>query len=193
MATIPSTSAGARVPAEERRWLHDKYQSLAEYEARLADYRTSYFAVLNTALVAGVVLVVINLLRTPPVFATTASMLTAFGVVMSVVWAIVLHRTIAAQNLWRDAALALEADYPPISGPLPSHVPGGRAGHLIPVDLARPYHTHRSRFSRGSGAGYLDSIRPAAVWSDVPILFGIAWGAAFVTVWAWYFLFAGGI
>ncbi|HYK92682.1 MAG TPA: hypothetical protein VEY07_01395 [Thermoplasmata archaeon] len=178
------------LPSGERRWLHDKYEKLAEHEAQLADYRTSYFAVLNSALVAGMVLVVINLLRNPPVFATTSTLLAGFGILMASVWAVVLHRTIAAQNLWRDAALALETDFPPVTAPLIRRVPGGRAGEEISVDLARPYHAHRLRFSRDSGAGYLDTVRPAELWSNVPVLLTGAWVGVIVVVWAWYWFYA---
>lgn len=192
MQRDPPAGGDADVPLEERRWLHDKYQSLAEYEARLADYRTSYFAVLNTALVAGMVLVVINLLRNPPVFAATATLLGLLGIGMSLLWAIVLHRTIAAQNLWRDAAMSLESDFPPVGRRLPSTVPGGRGSERIPVDLSRPYHTHRARFSRGPGAGYFDTVQPAELWSSVPVLFAVAWGAGLAVVWTWYALFGLG-
>ncbi len=175
----------------DRRWLHDKYEKLAEHEAQLADYRTSYFAVLNTALVAGTVLVVVNLLKTPPIFATAASLLAGFGLLMSVVWALLLHRTLAAQDLWRDAALALEAEFPPVPAPLPADLPAGVAGRRISVDLARPYHAHHLRFSGEHGASFLDTIRPAEVWSRIPVIFCGVWGTLLVAVWVWLALFGG--
>ncbi len=175
----------------DRRWLHDKYEKLAEHEAQLADYRTSYFAVLNTALVAGTVLVVVNLLKTPPIFATAASLLAVFGLLMSAVWAIQLHRTLAAQNLWRDAALALETDHPPVPAPLTARIPGGVPDRPITVDLARPYHAHHTRFSREHGATFLDSIRPAELWSYIPVMFCAVWGTVIVVVWVWFWLEGG--
>ena len=184
MEAPPWMSTG--LPPSERRWLHDKYEKLAEHEAQLADYRTSYFAVLNTALVAGTVLVIINLLRSPPIFAAAVTLLAVIGLVMSIVWALVLRRTIAAQNLWRDAALALETDYPPVSAPLLRDVPAGRSRGRITVDLARPYHAHRTRFSREAGAGYLDALRPAELWSAIPVVLSVLWGGLLVGVWVWF-------
>ncbi len=188
---VEETDGDDPLTLAERRWLHDKYEKLAEHEAQLADYRSSYFAVLNTALIAGLVLIVINLLRNPPLFLAGASMLGLFGAGMSGIWALVLHRTIAAQNLWRDAALALETDFPPLESPLVTQVPGGQPGTSISIDLTRPYHAHRLRFSREHGATFFDAIQPGHVWSGIPLVFCVGWLTVMVAVWAWYVISIG--
>ena len=104
----PDVGAPPPLTGEERRWLHDKYQRLAEHEAQLADYRTSYFAAIVAALVAAQVLLVINLLHEPRVFSTVSTLLALFGLLICGVWGLVLHRTTSAMDLWRDAEAQLE-------------------------------------------------------------------------------------
>lgn len=184
-------AAGAGSPplsGEERRWLHDKYQGLAEYEARLADYRTSYFAAIVAALVAAQVLLVINLLYAPGVFATVSTLLALFGLLICGVWGLVLHRTISAMDLWREAEALLESVAPPIARPLEARLPARAGVPELSVDLSRPFQTYARRFSPQAGLAWADSIQPARLWADVPVLIAGAWAVAIAVVWTWYFV-----
>lgn len=171
---------------EERRWLHDKYQRLAEHEAQLADYRTSYFGAILAALVAAQALIVINLRGAPNELVTSSTILDASGIAISAVWALVLHRTYAAQALWREALIQLEVHASPLPGRLDAVVSirGGPA--TIAVDLARPYHTHRDRFSARPNVPWLDRVRPLELTSDIPLILVGIWAVTLAIVWAWF-------
>ena len=182
--TSEAPAGHATVTPEERRWLHDKYERLAADEAQLADSRTSYFAAIASALVAALVILVINELKAPTTFVAMASLLAGFGILISLVWTVVLHRTTAAQNLWRDAALALENDAPPIRVPIPGTLalPPGRT---IGVDLTRPYLAHQARFSE-PGLPWVDRVRPSELSANVPLILVILWSVVLVGAWGWY-------
>jgi hypothetical protein len=182
----PSKPKG--LTGEHRRWLHDKYQKFDLSEGQLADYRSSYTAAVTTALVAAMVYAVVNLLpRGGLVFAGTVSLLASFGILISVVWAIVLRRTTEAQNLWREAALQLEELAPPVEASLivPITIRGGQS---ISVDLARPYHAHFERFSAKNHVPWLDQVRPSELSSQVPVLLIGVWIMVVIAVWVWFFL-----
>ncbi len=179
-----TVSSPASVTPEERRWLHDKYERLAGEEAQLADSRTGYFAAIASALVAALVLLVINELKAPTVFVTMATLLAGFGFLISAVWTVVLHRTTAAQLLWREAALALENDAPPIAGPIPATLalPEGRS---VRVDLTRPYRAHLARFSE-PGLPWIDRVKPSELSAEVPLILAILWGLVLAGTWTWF-------
>ena len=187
-------SSGAPVPSpptltlEERRWLHDKYQRLSDGEAQLADYRTSYFAAIVAGLIAALVLLTINDLSVRTVYAVSTSMIALLGLLISIMWAAVLRRTTAAQELWREAALQLEEIAPPFDTEVRSFIslPGGRPP--LRVDLGRPYHAHALRFESRDGIPWFDRIRPSRLWAGIPILLMVAWGAVLVIVWVRYIL-----
>ncbi|MCI4353942.1 MAG: hypothetical protein L3K06_01075 [Thermoplasmata archaeon] len=176
--------APASVSPEERRWLHDKYERLAGDEAQLADSRTSYFAAISSALVAALVILVVNELKVPSVFVVMTSLLASFGMLISIVWTVVLHRTTAAQVLWRDAALALEQDAPPIAVPLPGMVvlPAGRS---LQVDLTRPYLAHKARFTE-PGLPWVDRVKPSELSANVPLILVVLWSLVLLGVWTWF-------
>lgn len=179
--------AGVLSP-EEARWLHDKYERLAAEETHLVDSRTSYFAAITAALVAGFVLLVINVLRIPPVFVAAASFLATLGALVSAVWAIVLHRTSAAQRLWRTAARELETGllFPGRALPATLQV---HPGLRIRVDLTRPYAVHAERFSSQHRLRWIDRVEPSALSSDLPVLLVGTWLCVLVGVWLWFLWF----
>ena len=165
--------------------MHDKYQRFDQSEGQLADYRSSYTAAVTTALVAAMVYAVVNLLpKSALLFATTVSLLAAFGVLISLVWAVVLRRTTQAQQLWRDAAFRLEEDVPPVEGTISATLSASPT-RSISVDLARPYHVHLERFA-GVGTSRLDRIRPADLTSQVPVLLVVVWSIVVAGAWVWY-------
>ncbi len=184
----PAAEAPSRLTGEERRWLHDKYQRLAEHEAQLADYRTSYFAAIVAALVAAQVLLVINLLHEPGVFSTVSTLLALFGLLICGVWGLVLHRTTSAMDLWRTAAAELEKVAPPVAGPLEARLAPRPGAPELVLDLARPYAAHARRFAPGTGLPWADSIRPTELWGDIPVLIAGAWVVVIAVVWIWYLL-----
>ena len=170
---------------EDRRWLHDKYEKLGEEEGQLAATRTSYFATIGAVLVTGLVVVVSNLIGRPTMFVTAVSLLAAFGLLISTIWAVLLHRTTDAQNLWREAALRLEERAPPLPQTLRAPV-SFRSGLTIDVDLSRPYQAHRARFSPDGPSSWLDRVNPWTLTELMPIAFIAIWAGALVGVWLWY-------
>jgi len=172
---------------DERRWLHDKYERLAAEEATLAESRTGYFAAIASAIVAAFVVLVVNELGHAELFATMASLLALFGILISVLWSVVLHRTGDAQFLWRQAALLLESESPPLSSSLPTPL-ATRHGDTIQVDLSKPYHVHAIRFSDSNRIAWMDRVDPSAISANVPLTLVVLWVAVLVGVWAWYFI-----
>lgn len=173
----------------ERRWLHDKYERLASEEASLADSRTSYFAAIASALVAAFVVLVVNVRGYPLLLTTMTTFLAGFGILISSVWTVVLHRTTAAQTLWREAALRLEADAPPITTPLPASV-SISGGGSIPIDLTRPYQAHYRRFVDGPGLRWVDRVNPSGVSANVPLVLVVLWSILIVGTWTWFLLWS---
>jgi hypothetical protein len=182
-----STNPLGALANDERRWLHDKYERLAAEEATLADSRTSYFAAIASALVAALVVLVINELTHPTIFVTMATFLAGFGILISSVWTIVLHRTGDAQFLWREAALLLEGSSPPIGASLPATIQT-RHGDFIQVDLTKPYTVHSIRFSNSNRIAWIDRVNPSAVSSNVPLTLVFLWTLVLAGTWGWYFL-----
>ncbi len=173
---------------EDRRWLHDKYQALDQNEAELASYRSSFIAVVTTALVAALVYAVANVLpRGHFLFAITVTFLATFGIVISALWAIVLWRTTAAQNLWREAAREMERLAPPVEPSVRISIPMRRGGSLT-VDLTRPYTAHQERFSGSANLPWLDRISPAKLSNGLPVILVVTWLVVLAVVWGWYFL-----
>ncbi len=185
-------AAGSLIPAsatsdEERRWLHDKYERLASDEASLADSRTGFFAAIASGLVAAFVVLVVNELSRPLLLVVMTVLLAAFGILLASIWTIVLRRTVAAQTLWREAALLLERDAPPIPSSVPATVTL-RPGETIQIDLTRPYIAHEIRFSSAPGLAWSDRVRPAELSSNVPAFLIGLWLAALVGTLVWYAL-----
>ena len=182
----PSTPPPA-IASDERRWLHDKYERLAAEEATLADSRTSYFAAIASALVAAFVVLVVNELTHAMLLVTLSTLLAAFGILISVVWTLVLHRTGDAQYVWREAALLLESTAPPIAASLPATLET-RHGDTIQVDLTQPYHVHAIRFSDSNRVAWIDRVNPSTISANVPLLLVGLWTIVLIGAWAWYLL-----
>ncbi|MCI4360788.1 MAG: hypothetical protein L3J91_03720 [Thermoplasmata archaeon] len=171
--------------SDERRWLHDKYERLANEEASLADSRTSYFAAIASALVAALVVLVINELGRPTIMVTMTTFLAAFGILISTVWTVVLHRTADAQALWRDAAILVERTTPPIATAARAQIPvHGKVA--IDVDLTRPYQVHQIRFATGKDVPWIDRLNPSAVSANVPLTMVGLWCLVLVGIWYWF-------
>jgi hypothetical protein len=106
-------------------------------------------------------------------------------VLITFVWAVLLHRTNDAQSLWRESALHLEQLASPIEGFV--RVPVTlRSGDTISVNLVRPYETHAARFSRTKSVSWMDRVDPETLTEILPVTFLVVWSAALVVVWAWY-------
>lgn len=182
----PGPPSPSLLSQEDRRWLHETYRQFDLAEGQLADYRSSYTAAITTAIVAAMVYAVVNLLpKGQLLFAVTVSLLSAFGLLISSVWALVLRRTTEAQNLWRQAAFELEECAPPVPGPLFRPIPV-RPGVEIPIDLTQPYHAHARRFQGPASIPRLDRVRPAELAGWVPVILLIVWAVVLAGVWTWY-------
>ncbi|MCI4365674.1 MAG: hypothetical protein L3K10_06410 [Thermoplasmata archaeon] len=177
--------ARASLTTEERRWLHDKYERLAAEEGQLSGSRTAYFATIGAVLLTGLVVLFANLLSHPIELALGATLLGGLGVLISIVWVLLLHRTNDAQAMWREAALRLEEIAPPVAPGLGSRVTL-RSGATIPVDLAGPYHMHQARFSPANPISALDRVNPSRLTETMPLSLLVIWAAVLVVVWSWY-------
>ncbi|MGP8077066.1 MAG: hypothetical protein ACLQD8_08345 [Thermoplasmata archaeon] len=179
------TEAHSDLTPEERRWLHDKFERLSTEEGELSASRTSYFAAIGTVLLTGLVVSLADLLNERTLLVTVVTFLAALGILVSVVWAVLLHRTNDAQSLWREAARRLEGTYPPVlpSVQVPVHL---RSGETIDLDLSRPYRAHAERFSRDRRISWMDRIDPSAMTEILPVTFIGIWATVLVASWAWF-------
>jgi hypothetical protein len=176
-------SAPALTP-DDRRWLHDKYERLAAEEGQLSSVRTSYYAAIGTVLITGLVVVIADLVNQPLLLAVVVTFLSVLGILISVVWAVLLHRTNDAQNLWREAALRLEQSEPPVDGAW--NVPITlRSGATLDLNLLRPFEAHAERFSRTRSISRMDRVNPSALTEVLPITFFAIWVAVLAVVWVW--------
>ncbi len=188
--SLPSTTpdpsqSPAVLSAEERKWLHDKYERLAAEESQLALGRTSYYAAVGSVLITGVVIAIADLSSQRFVLATIATYLAALGLLISFVWAVLLHRTNDAMALWREAARRLEDQTPPLDGELPGGVTL-RSKEVVSVNLLRPYTVHDRRFARSREISWMDRINPSRLTEVLPIAFLALWTVVLVFAWAWY-------
>jgi hypothetical protein len=180
----PGAVPGSPLSPDDRRWLHDKYERLAAEEGSLAASRTSYFAAVGTVLVTGVVVALADLSNDRTALAAVAFFLASLGILISVVWAILLHRTNDAQGLWREAAQRLEGLQPPIEGALPVPITL-RSGATFQGDLLRPFLLHDQRFAQGAGASWMDRVQPGALTEVLPMTFFGMWSIVLVYVVLW--------
>jgi hypothetical protein len=171
----------------DRRWLHDKYERLAAEEGQLAASRTSYFAAIGTVLITGFVVSLTYFLPQPRLLAATTTFLAGIGILISIVWAVLLHRTLDAQAMWREGAQALERAQPPIEGELPGKITL-RSGATIEVDLLRPYLAHARRFSDDTAVSWMDRVRPGTLTEILPLSFLVIWCAVLSAIWIYAFL-----
>ncbi len=173
------------LPVEDRRWLHDKYERLAEEEGNLAATRTSYFAAIAAVLVTGMVVATSDLIGTPVLLVLFASFFAGFGLLTASLWSVLFHRTTDAQNLWREAALRLEELDPPIETTVEAPITL-RSGRTITVDLARPFHAHYERFDPKNHISWLDRVNPSRLSEIMPLALIVIWAAAIALVWTWF-------
>lgn len=170
---------------EERRWLHDKFERLQAEEASLASARTSYYAAIGTVLLTALVVAIADLLSQTRVLLAVLTFIALLGVLISVVWAILLHRTNDAKNLWREAAWRLEQDLPPLSGSwmIPITL---RSSSKIPVDLFRPFQAHDKRFSQLREVSWMDRANPDLLTEVLPLTFLAIWVGVLAVAWIWF-------
>ncbi len=167
---------------EVRRWLHDKYERLAAEEGALATTRTQYYAAIGTVLITGLVLSLDYFRTSPQLLVLIGTFLAVLGILISFTWLILLHRTLDAQALWREAAQQLERLAPPIEGELLAPVTLGARGHLD-VNLLRPFVLHARRFSSDRTTGWIDRVRPNTLSQILPIFFLVVWCSVLATLW----------
>jgi hypothetical protein len=184
MAAAPPPSFRP-LTVDERRWLHDKYERLAEEEGNLAASRTSYFAAIASVLVTGLVVATADLLSVPLLLVLFSTFFALFGILIALVWAVLLHRTTDAQNLWRESARRLEMLAPPIDTSLLAPV-SLRSGATLPIDLTRPYEAHAERFGPDHRISWQDRVTPSALTEVMPIALLAFWATAGVVVWVWF-------
>jgi len=185
--STPETPAPARpeLSADERRWLHDKFERLSQEEGQLASTRTTYFATIGAVLITGLIVAVTNAAVHPELLVVAVAFLAGFGILFSTVWALLLHRTADAQRLWRTAALQLEALAPPVRTEVRAVIPAGGASR-IEVDLARPYTVHALRFAPDRSIAAIDRIDPWRLSEIMPLTFIAVWAGTLVIAVVWY-------
>jgi len=182
--------AGAADPGlthDDRRWLHDKYERLAAEEGQLSSLRTSYYAAIGTVLITGLVVAIADLMNQRNVLLPVVTFLAALGILISIVWAVLLHRTNDAQRLWREAALRLEETAPPLPGVWTAPITL-RSGEQLPVNLLRPFESHAERFARNRSISWMDRADPTTLTEILPVTFITIWVAVLVVFWSWTLL-----
>jgi hypothetical protein len=172
---------------DDRRWLHDKYERLAAEEGQLSSVRTSYYAAIGTVLITGLLVVLADLINERTILLVVVTFLSALGVLISLVWAVLLHRTNDAQALWREAALRLEEAEPPVDGQWRAPITL-RSGATIHPNLLRPFQTHAARFSRAKSISWMDRLDPAPLTEILPVTFLGVWVTVVVVTWVWFLL-----
>lgn len=178
----PAGSPGSVDDPAVRRWLHDKYERLAAEEGELAASRTSYFAAIGTVLITGLVVALNYFLAEPRILVLVATFLAGLGIVISFIWAVLLHRTLDAQGLWREGAEQLERLLPPVTGTLPAPVTL-HSGEKLEVDLLAPFSAHARRFSQDRSISWMDRLRPGVLTEVLPLCFLGIWCGVLVGVW----------
>jgi hypothetical protein len=179
--------APTMLSTDQRRWLHDKLERLAAEEGQLAASRTSYYAAIGSVLVTGVVVSIADLSSERLVLAAVATFLASLGILISFVWAVLLHRTNDAQALWRQAAERLEVQQPPIEGEVPAAIEL-RSHDTLTLNLLRPYVMHEARFSESRAISWMDRLRPAPLMEILPVAFLAIWVAVLAFAWTWFLL-----
>jgi dipeptide/tripeptide permease len=192
---VPAVSSAAAPPGsrptvtqlspDDRKWLHDKYERLAAEEGALALGRTSYYAAVGSVLVTGVVVALADLASERVILAAVATFLAALGILISFVWAVLLHRTNDAQAMWREAAERLEQDEPPLEGELPGAITL-RSKEALTLNLLRPYTAHAARFSGAHAVSWMDRLTPERLTEILPIAFLVIWVSVLTFSWYWY-------
>ncbi len=177
--------AAPTLTQDDRRWLHDKYERLAAEEGQLSSVRTSYYAAIGTVLITGLVVVIADLMNQPSLLAVVVTFLSVLGILISVVWAVLLHRTNDAQNLWREAALRLEQSEPPVDGTWSVPITL-RSGASLNLNLLRPFEAHAERFSRARSISWMDRVNPSSLTEILPLTFFALWVAVLAIVWVWF-------
>lgn len=170
---------------DERRWLHDKFERLAAEEGQLVAGRTSYFAAIGTVLITAIIVAVADLSGNPLELTLFITFLAVLGVLITFVWAVLLHRTVDAQNLWRESNLRLERLAAPISGNVPVPITL-RSGEMVSVNLLRPYEAHAARFARERSVSWMDRVNPDGLAEILPVTFLVVWSATLLVIWVWY-------
>jgi len=187
-APAPGVTSPTPIPPighEDRRWLHDKYERLAAEEGQLSSLRTSYYAAIGTVLLTAMVVAVADLLNEASILLFVATFLAALGILISVVWAVLLHRTNDAQKLWREAALRLELGAPPLEGEFAAPITL-RSGDTISIDLYRPFLAHERRFRDTAEISWMDRVDPSHLTEILPLTFLGIWSGVLILVWSWY-------
>jgi FtsH-binding integral membrane protein len=126
-----------------------------------------------------------DLLGEATILLIVATFLAALGILISTVWAVLLHRTNDAQRLWREAALRLELGAAPIEGEFRAPITL-RSGDQVPIDLSRPFLAHAERFSNAKQISWMDRVDPSSLTEILPMTFFGIWTAVLVLVWFWY-------
>ncbi|HYK92450.1 MAG TPA: hypothetical protein VEY07_00190 [Thermoplasmata archaeon] len=177
-----------RLSFDDRRWLHDKFERLAAEEAQLASTRTTYYAAIGTVLITGLVVTAASFLSQPTIFVALLTFLSLLGILISFVWAVLLHRTNDAKNLWREAACRLEQEQPPVEGAWMVSITL-RTNATIPVNLTRPFLAHAERFSSRNPVSWMDRANPDSLTEVLPVTFITLWSVVLVLGWTWFLFF----
>jgi hypothetical protein len=188
--SAPPVAPPEELTPEERRWLHDKYSQLASEESQLAGIRSSYSITIGAVLITGLAIAVAGLNAHPQFLLLIVTFLSAFGLFQSIAWALLLHHTLEAQALWRNAVYQLEQSAPPIRAAVPGHT-RVRGGAQIKVDLAQPFTLHHRHFAPRPGLPPFTRARPSVVMESMPNALIIIWLVALISVWGWYLVTFG--
>lgn len=128
-----------------------------------------------------------DVLNEPNILVIVVSFLALLGILISIVWTVLLHRTNDAQKLWREAALRLELSQPPLEGEFRAPITL-RSGETMSLDLYRPFLAHEERFAPSPKISWLDRVDPSWLTEILPLTFLLLWAAILVVIWFWYLI-----
>lgn len=178
----PSDPFGDLTPTDTQ-WLETFLDNRARNEDLLLGARATYFVALMTALVAAEVAAQVygSGVNLPDRFGRlTVVWIPPAAAAVSVLWAIVMARTVAAQHLWREALWELEGRARLLTGtagPLlwePKDLISPSGSGPKP-DMSRPSTMHRVVFSERPLATFRFAFSPNTVWEILPWSAAILW------------------
>ncbi|HXQ79429.1 MAG TPA: hypothetical protein VN819_04345 [Thermoplasmata archaeon] len=180
----PPQTALHRLKPEDARWLEEFLEGRARHEDLQLGARATYFVALMTALVAAEVAAQVydQGVDLPHGFGhLTVTWIPALAAAVSIVWAIVMARTVAAQHLWREALRELEKHAPLFSGAPIGSLPWDPSSELSPVsdllrpDLSQPTTMHHVVFSERPLKTLRYAFSPNEVWEWMPWFGAAVW------------------
>lgn len=180
---VPTPNPFSELTTADTQWLETFLDNRARNEDLLLGARATYFVALMTALVAAEVAAQVygSGVNLPDHLGhLTVVWIPPAAAAVSVLWAMVMARTVAAQNLWREALEELESKAHLFAGtthallwePKPWISPPGSGNK---PDMSKPSTMHKVVFLKRPLATFRYAFSPNAVWELLPWSASVLW------------------